>query len=127
MDPLSTIAVAADILQALNFCSKTLYNKEELYRFSGGSLNTFADFEVLEYSLRKYLTNLSRYPTEQALLSKSDEQFASLNLQCQEICKEILVILSKVKPKEGRSNKMVSLRKSLIWTKRDIESLTKRL
>jgi len=128
MDPLTTFGAAGDILEALDFCSKILSNSAEVYRSTGGSSNK-VDPEALEHGLLVSLNRLSQHPTKLALPSKSDAQFASLNLQTQEICNEILVALRKIKPKLGSSSKMTSFRKSLrnIWKDSAIESLTKRV
>ena len=124
LDPITSIGLAGNIVQFVDFSWGLLRETKDLYNSSEG---TTADIDVLE-SISNDIIDLDDTLTAPSAAGAIPQQMRDLASQCKEIAQELLLILDKVKAKEPRKKwrSFVAALRS-VWKKEQIENLVKRL
>lgn len=133
MDPLSATSLAACVVNFLDFAGKLISVTNEL-RESGieGRVGTM-ELEQITSDLLGWSSKLktSRKESLRAATDSEDGEkcYTDHAMKCQNIAKELLGVISKVKNKGGRSSTWDNLRTALlsIWHEKEIEALETRL
>lgn len=124
LDPITTIGLAGNIVQFVDFSWGLLRETKALYNSSEG---TTADIDVLE-SISNNIIEFDNTLTAPSAAGAIPQQMRDLASQCKEIAQDLLAILDKIKAKEPRKkwkSFMAALRG--VWKKEQIENLVKRL
>ena len=124
MEPLVAIGLVGNIVQFIDFSSKLISKTTEGYRSADGALVDNARLEAATNDLlalnKQIDCNPSTGGTSLAILS--------LCSSCNDIAKELLAALAKLKAEGGKS-KWKSFRKALrsVWSKEKISEIERRL
>jgi hypothetical protein len=131
MDPLSSLSLAVNIIQIVDFSSKLVKAAAEI--------NNSADGELVEHSELKSTTeSLSRQVNEldktldaknlEKVLSEDERDLRRLGQECSGVIAELLSALNKLQV-QGTSKKWKSFRQALltIWHRENIDAFEKRL
>ena len=123
MDPLSTIGLVGNIVQFVDFGSKLISKSVELYQSTEGALDENLGAETATNHLKDLNEKLKNDAK-----STGDTTLKDLCEACDQVARELLEALDKVKVK-GKHEKWKSIRKALrsVWSKEHIEELEQRL
>ena len=124
MDPITTIGLAGNIVQFVDFSWGLLCESKRLYESSIGAL---ADNDVLD-TIANDIDRFSDVLTAPSAVGAVSDQMRDLVLQCKEVAHELLAILDNVKAKGSRKKwtSFVAVLRS-VWKKEQIEGLFARM
>lgn len=156
LDPLSTLSVAASVVQFIEFAGKIVSKGRELYKSSSGALGENERTETvtkrlhdLTAKLKSSLQNASRtrqnparttvlQPAEDVqeyVKQKEDEKEQELRLQeicneCAAVSAELLKHMTDLKVPKGQEHRQwKSFRQALksVWSKKGVDDIARRL
>jgi fructose-bisphosphate aldolase class 1 len=131
METLAALSLAGTILEFTRFGIDLLSDGRELYKSSQGVLTANEQLELATADLRVLLVKLgARQRSTPTVEDEEDENSFQHILQGAEVtAKELSERLEGLKVKGAKSRKWESVRKAVqsVWTRDEIESLTKKL
>ncbi|KAF2190486.1 hypothetical protein K469DRAFT_746970 [Zopfia rhizophila CBS 207.26] len=135
MDPVTSLGVAAGVIQLVQFVTKLLSTTSAIQRAGSSTLPVFLDLESITKKLGSLSEQLSEdirktYDLERAGLdlSSNDKDLQQLCSECSALSQKILTALQSAK-KSKSNGKWSSFYKALksVWAESEIEYLNKRL
>ncbi|KAJ9616952.1 hypothetical protein H2200_000672 [Cladophialophora chaetospira] len=131
LDPVSTIGLAANILQFIDFSCGIIRDAKEMYRSNHGSKSGLVELQGVAESLaRLSSTFIEDSPVESADVKQSAKrEIHTLAALCKAIADELIATIQSLQVREGSHRKWQSFRQALntVWKKDKIVSLEKRL
>ena len=136
LDPLSTISLAGNVVQFVEFTTKLVDKGHEIYRSGDGALIENLELEAITRNLTGLLGPLTKPLRDASTLSSSnsarmesnDLALKNLSESCASVAKDLLHTLEGIKA-NGSHRKWNSVRQALkaSWSSEKIESLVKRI
>ena len=134
LDPLTTLSVAAAVVQFVEFGGSLLAKSYEIHKSTDGASVGNGELETTTKELQQLVHLLSQplrsIESQDAALNDSSEALIILAKQCSTAADEFLCTLCELKAAAGSSNKRwESFRKALkfYWRKGRVEAMEKRL
>ena len=124
LDPITTIGLAGNIVQFVDFSWKLLSETKGMYDSTTGTL---AEYDIVE-AISDDIIRLDDALMAPSAAGAIPEQIRNLASQCREIAQELLSALAKVKAQEPHKkwkSFVAALRN--VWRKGEIENLVRRL
>ena len=124
MEPLVAIGLVGNIVQFVDFTSKLITKTAEGYRSADGALVDNARLEAATNDLLALNDQIDCNATT----GSTDPALLSLCSSCNDVAKELLAALSKLKAEGGKS-KWKSFRKALrsVWSKEKVLEIERQL
>jgi hypothetical protein len=124
MEPLVAIGLVGNIVQFVDFSSKLVSKTVEGYRSADGAFVDNANLETATNGLVALIESINSNATPRSV----KPALISLCSSCNDVAKELLGALAKLKVQAGKS-KWKSLRKALrsVWSKGEILGIERRL
>jgi hypothetical protein len=124
MEPLVAISLVGNIVQFVDFSSKLVSKTVEGYRSADGAFVDNANVETVTDDL----VALNERVNSNATLGVLNPALISLCSSCNDVAKELLGALAKLKV-QGDKSKWKSFRKALrsVWSKEEILGIERRL
>lgn len=138
MDPLTTLGVAANVIQLVQFAGKLISESQEAYDSLDGTSHRNTHLEAMALNLQTLLAQLSKEPTEPASIlpsraessarTSAEENLKQLVTDSKEIAKQLLMTLQNLKVQVG-NRRWRSVKQALTsaWKQKDIAELQTRL
>jgi hypothetical protein len=124
MEPLVALSLIGNVVQFVDFSSKLLSKTVEGYRSADGAFIDNADLETATNDL----VALNKRINSNGASRGATLEFMSLCSSCNDVAKELLAALEKLKIHGGKS-KWKSFRKALrsVWSKEHVLAIERRL
>ena len=130
MDPLSSLGLASNLLQFVDFSRKLISGGVELYRSAEGASAANVELENITEDLQELSSKLAVPKAQQGegTTSVDDEAVRKIAASCQQVSVELILVLQKIKV-QSRHRKWDSARQALksVWKENVIRSYSRRL
>jgi hypothetical protein len=131
MAELTTIGLARNIIQFVDFGVKLFAGSRELYKSATGSTEEGLELEVVTKSLQDLAQSLNtdKSPRLGQAVSKDERELRKLTAECEKLAEKLLQTLKKLKVKDNGNRKWDSFRKALarVMKEKEIKDLEDRL
>jgi hypothetical protein len=143
MDPLSTLSLAGNVIQFVDFGSKLISQGYELYKSSNGQLAVDEELELVTSDLRDVILRIQGatvitplHPSTSAMIDSSSSYSTPFARICVEAVEVAQVILNKLDGfkidsniKSSKSRKLETFHQILkrLWSKNELDQLQERL
>ena len=129
-DPASAIGLAASIVQLLILTSGLLKKTREVYKSTNGATDAGNQLEVVATSISRLLNDvvINKTPFYRNEGSAAGEELLKLSEGCEEVCRELLGALDRLKSESGQRASQ-SFRQALrfVWNEKKISALADRI
>lgn len=131
MDPLTSLAIAGNVVQFVDFASKLVSKGLQIYRSEDGALSENLEVEVVTKDLVKLAAKINdSVPIERDLNNPSNEDVELIKLcdGCVAVGGELTARLNQLKVM-GPHRGWKSMRQAIksVWTKEDVDAIAQRL
>jgi hypothetical protein len=130
MDPISSLSIAAAVVQFLDFGSKLVGRGLHIYKSADGTIPEYVDREIAIGHLNDLTTNLQALSQDDTATaaSRRDQALADLCSKCQSIGGELLTRLAALKV-DGNRRKWKSFEQALksVWSEKAMNDVERRL
>jgi len=130
LNPMSALALAANVVQFIDFSSKVVSKGCRIYLSVDGTLPKNLELEVVTNDLSRLAKGLKTHGLDNVSISGEENLLQTISDECSTIADELLTRLEKLKVKSDTKQRgWKSLRQALksIWSKEDLDELSGRL
>ena len=127
MDPITTVGLAGNIVQFVDFACNLFSTSYQIRTSSKGLTDDLDSVQCITTDLKQICTTLTASLSKDSF-STEDRHIASLGTQCLRIAEKLLATVAKLKPREG-SSRWGSFQAALktIWKQDEIDRMTLQL
>jgi hypothetical protein len=107
MDPLAAIGLASAIVQFVDYSTKIIHGAREIYESTSGMTQENRSLESIVSKMKELTSKL--LPSTGSPRSEEEEALCRVAAECNILSDQILELLGKLKPKNGKSKRQSAL------------------
>jgi len=121
MDPISSLGLASNVIQIIDFTGRIISHTHEISHSAEGVLESHTFLEDAANNLSELYQELAKNNTKSTKLSEADRQLLKLRRECQDVTKNLIDLLNCVK-NQNPHDKWQSVRQAILcmWSQKDI-------